>query len=214
VSVRVTIEHIQQALYLPHFDGFKAQMGMSPEGRERMLPKTDKPPRQSAVLVLIYPKYDTGLNILLTKRTATLRGHSGQVSFPGGRVDETDDSLEHTALRETCEEVGICEEADIHILGRLSKIWIPPSNFDVHPIVATMRSTPHLIPSPHEVADVLHLPLNALVDDKTKKMTQMKFGNKTFDVPYYEVQEQIVWGATAGMLSELELRLKQVIHLP
>lgn len=212
MTVRVTIEHIQQALNLPHFDGFKAQMRMAPEGRERMLPKTDKPPRQSAVLVLIYPKYDTGLNILLTRRTVTLRGHSGQVSFPGGRVDETDDSLEQTALRETCEEVGICDEADVHILGRLSKMWIPPSNFEVHPIVATMRSTPHLIPSPHEVADVLHLPLNALIDNKTKKMTQMKFGNTSFDVPYYDVQGQIVWGATAGMLSELELRLKQVIH--
>lgn len=212
MSVRVTVEHIQQALDLPYFDGFKAQMGMSPEGRERMLPKKNKPPRQSAVLVLIYPKYDTGLNILLTKRTATLRGHSGQVSFPGGSVDDTDDSVEHTALRETCEEVGICDEADIRILGRLSKMWIPPSNFDVHPIVATMRSTPHLTPSPDEVADILHLPISALLSDSTKKKTQMSFQNMTFNVPYYDVQGQIVWGATAGILSELELRLKQVIH--
>lgn len=212
MSVRVTIEYIQQSLELTNFDGFKAQMGMSPVGRERMLPKTNNPPRQSAVLVLIYPKYDTGLNILLTKRTATLRGHSGQVSFPGGSVDDTDISLEHTALRETCEEVGICDETDIRILGRLTKLWIPPSNFDVYPIVAAMHSTPHVTPSPDEVADILHMPLSDLLDDATKKMTQMTFQNVSFDVPYYEVNQQIVWGATAGMLSELELRLKTVLE--
>lgn len=211
MSVRITIDHVKQALALRNFDAFQAQMGMSPAGRERMLPSSDKPPRQSAVLVLIYPKYDTGLNILLTKRTATLRGHSGQVSFPGGSVDDTDTSLEHTALRETCEEVGICEQDRIQILGRLCQLWIPPSNFDVHPIVASMPSTPHMTLSPDEVASVLHLPLSDLVHDNTKKTTQMTFRNMQIDVPYYDVDAQVVWGATAGILSELELRLKQVI---
>ena len=211
MSVRITIEHVKQALALRNFDAFQAQMGMSPSGRERMLPKANNPPRQSAVLVLIYPKYDTGLNILLTKRTAHLRGHSGQVSFPGGSVDDTDTSHEHTALRETCEEVGICEQERIQILGRLSKMWIPPSNFDVHPIVASMPSTPHMTLSTHEVANVHHMPLSALVDDMTKKTTQMTFRNMQIDVPYYDVDAQVVWGATAAMLSELESRLKQVI---
>lgn len=212
MSVRIKIEHVEQALALKKFDGFQAQMGMSPSGREQMLPKAEKPPRQSAVLVLIYPKYDTGLNILLTKRTATLRGHSGQVSFPGGSVDDTDTSHEYTALRETCEEVGICEQERIQILGRLSKMWIPPSNFDVYPIVASMPSTPHMTLSPDEVASVLHMPLSALLNDATKQTTKMTFRNVQFDVPYYDVDGQVVWGATAGMLRELELRLKQVIR--
>lgn len=207
----ITFDHLQQALNLPDFDGFSAQMGMSPAGRERMLPKADKPPRQSAVLVLVYPDDNRNLQILLTKRTSTLRGHSGQISFPGGSQDDTDTSYEHTALRETCEEVGICEQASIHIIGRLTKMWIPPSNFEVHPIVGTLSSTPSITPSPDEVAAVLHLSVDALLDDMTKKTTQMQFRGTTFDVPYYDVEGHVVWGATAGMLSELEQRLKIVV---
>ena len=117
-------------------------MGMSPAGRERMFPNPDKPPRQSAVLVLIHPKAGQGLHIALTKRTTSLRGHSGQVSFPGGSRDEDDDSFEDTALRETCEEIGICTQSSINLIGRLTTMWIPPSNFEVVPVVATMLSEP------------------------------------------------------------------------
>ena len=207
----LSFKHIEQALNLPDFDGFKAQMAMAPAVRERMFPDPDNPPRQSAVLVLIYPKSGEGLQIILTKRTDRLRGHSGQVSFPGGSRDEDDDSFEHTALRETCEEIGICEQSQISLIGRLTSMWIPPSNFEVVPIVATMQYEPEMTLSPAEVDRVLHMPLDALLDDTIKKTTEMTFRDTVFDVPYYEVDEQIVWGATAGMLRELELRLKIVL---
>lgn len=208
----ISFKHIEQALNLPDFDGFQAQVAMAPAGREHMSPDPDNPPRQSAVLVLIHPKMGEGLQIVLTKRTTQLRGHSGQVSFPGGSRDEEDDSFEYTALRETCEEIGICEQSGINLIGRLSTMWIPPSNFEVVPIVATMQYEPEMIPSPAEVDRVLHMPLDALLDDTIKKTTEMTFFNTVFDVPYYDVDEQIVWGATAGMLRELELRLKIVLE--
>lgn len=207
----ITFKQIEQSLNLNNFDGQKAQMGMSPAGRSEMKPEPDNPPRQSAVLVLIYPKMGEGLQLILTKRTDTLRGHSGQVSFPGGSMDEEDLSYIDTALREACEEVGICSQSQIKIIGRLTKMWIPPSNFDVHPIVATMNQEPKITLNPSEVAEVLHMPLTALLDDSTKKTTPMSFREFTFDVPYYDVEEHIVWGATAGMLSELESRLKYVL---
>lgn len=207
----LSFKHIEQALNLPDFDGYQAQMAMAPAVRERMFPDPDNPPRQSAVLVLIYPKPSEGLQIILTKRTERLRGHSGQVSFPGGSRDEDDDSFEHTALRETCEEIGICEQSQINLIGRLTTMWIPPSNFEVVPVVATMQYEPEMFPSPDEVDSVLHMPLDSLLDDNIKKTTEMTFRDMTFDVPYYDVDEHIVWGATAGMLRELELRLKIVL---
>lgn len=206
----ITLDHIQQALNLTQFDSHQAQMSMSPAGRENMRPKPDNPPRQSAVLILIYPKHDD-LTLLLTKRNPNLRGHSGQVSFPGGRCDDTDTSIQHTALRETCEEVGICDSKRLTVIGQLTKMWIPPSNYDVHPFVATTPEQPQFIPNPDEVASILELPLIKLIDDATKKITQMDFRQTTFDVPYYDVSGEIVWGATAGMLAELEHRLKYVL---
>lgn len=208
----LTVNHIKQALNLRDFDSFEAQMGMSPTGRELMMPDPANPPRQSAVLVLIYPKIGDGLHLILTRRTEHLRGHSGQISFPGGRRDEDDHSYEHTALRETCEEIGLCEQSRVNLLGRLSTMWIPPSNFEVVPIVATMQSEPDLKASPSEVAQILYMPLKSLFDDETKKTTEMTFRDMVFDVPYYDVQGHIVWGATAAMLSELEKRLKTVLE--
>lgn len=208
----LSFKQIEQALNLSHFDGFKAQLGMVPVGRDRMRPTPDNPPRQSAVLILIYPKIGAGLHLILTKRTAQLRGHSGQVSFPGGSQDDSDTSFEHTALRETCEEIGICTQSQINLIGRLTTMWIPPSNFNVVPVVATMQSEPEINANPPEVDRVLHMPLESLLDDATKKTTKMTLRDMEFDVPYYDVDGHIVWGATAGMLSELETRLKIVLN--
>lgn len=207
----ITFQHIRQALALPTFDGVSAQMAMSPSGRPGMQPDPNNPPRQSAVLILVYPRLGQGLHLVLTKRTATLRGHSGQVSFPGGKRDPEDASFEATALRETCEELGICDSARITLLGRLACVWIPPSNFNVMPVVAMMQSEPKFTPNPHEVASVLHLSLRDLLDDGRKCLTQMHFRGRSIDVPYYDVDDEIVWGATCMILSELEQRLHKVL---
>ena len=207
----ITFTHVREALALKHVDGLDAQMRMSPPGRRELRPSPLEQPRQSAVLILIYPQIGAGLHLILTRRTDSLRGHSGQISFPGGRVDPEDQSPEDTAFRETCEELGICERTRIRVVGRLTKMWIPPSNFDVHPIVAITNSEPVLSPNPAEVAEVLHLSLQDLLDDRIKQQTSMMLWGQAIDVPYYDVAGHVVWGATAGMLSEFEHRLKQIL---
>lgn len=209
--MHLTHNQLQQALSLQNFDAFKAQMHMAPSGREQMRPKPSHPPRESAVLVLFYPDDAHNHHIVLTKRTAHLRGHSGQVSFPGGKRDPEDTNLKATALREAHEEISLPSK-QITIIGTLTQMWIPPSNFNVQPIVATLPSVPALTPNPDEVAQILHMPVRSLLDDATKKTTQMTFREQIYDVPYYDVDGHIVWGATAGMLSELEQRLKCILN--
>lgn len=206
----ITLEDLKTALALTNIDAVSAQMQMAPAGRARMQPLKDKPPRQSAVLILIYPDEHHQLRLILTKRTDHLKGHSGQVSFPGGRRDPEDITFQATALRETCEELGICDEPNIAILGQLTDIWIPPSNFDVVPVVAFMSAAPDITPSDFEVAEVFSLSLDDLCSDKLKRTQMMEFRGQPIEVPYYDVEGHVVWGATCMILSELEQRLNQV----
>jgi len=208
----MTLDAIRAALTLPGFDGQAAQYQMAPQERRGMAPLPEKPPRQSAVLALIYPNADDRLHILLTRRAERLRGHSGQISFPGGRRDPQDASYEATALRETCEEVGVCGD-EIEILGQLTPLWIPPSNFHVVPFVGTIPYRPVFQPNPDEVAEILSLPLAQLLSAGLKCSTSMSFRGKSIEVPYYDVSGHVVWGATCMMLSELEQRLRVALRL-
>ncbi len=205
----VTFNDLDAALALPDFDPVPAQMRMVPPVR-RFVPPEGVTPRTAGVLVLIYPEAD-GLHILLTRRTEALRSHSGQISFPGGRYSpDQDDSFTATALRETCEELGLCD--DVRILGSLSRLYIPPSNFEVYPTVAALDAPPRCIPNPDEVAEVFSLPIRDLLDANTKQSEDRPYQGSPISVPYYAVRGHKVWGATAAMLSELESRLRTVLE--
>lgn len=207
----ITYHHVRAALKLPDFDPLPAHGAMAPVRRPMEPDPADGPPKEAAVLILIFPEPGDGLHIVLTRRTDHLRGHSGQVSFPGGRRDKTDLSVTHTALRETCEELGICDRQRIDILGNLSPVYIPPSHFHVDPIVGAMTARPRFIPNPDEVADVFTFPLYRLLDPQTRRTEPRTFNGTQYNVPFYDVAGHKVWGATAIMLSELEHRLRRVI---
>lgn len=153
---------------------------------------------------------DGCLSVVLTRRTDKLNGHSGQMSFPGGRKEADDADFEQTALRETAEELGI-DTGGVTILGTLTPIYIPPSHFDVYPYVGYLPVLPPLLPNPDEVAAVYLAPLDALLEPSTRTVTSIQTMMGALDVPAYVLCEQIVWGATAIMLCELEYRLRMTL---
>ncbi|RMG81325.1 MAG: CoA pyrophosphatase [Chloroflexi bacterium] len=210
----ITLAHLRAAFNLSEFDPRPALVKMAPYRAETLeSPYPDPsapPPNEAGVLALVYPDDEGRLGVLLTLRNDKLRGHSGQVSFPGGRRDPTDPDFTATALRETCEELGLCNPPT-EILGMMTRIYIPPSHFYVHPTVAYLNRLPSLQPNPEEVAEVFTLPLQDLFDDRLKQHDYHQFNGYRVRVPYYNVQGHKVWGATAVMLSELEHRLRAVV---
>ena len=131
--------------------------------------------------------------------------HGGQVSFPGGKVDKVDDNLEATARRESFEEINLPFSAG-ELIGELSAVYIPVSNFMVQPFVFYIEELPELIPDEREVEDILHFDIELLRDDSILKKTDMTI-SKGFvqkNVPYFSIENKIVWGATSMILAEMK----------
>lgn len=193
---------------LTEFDGQAAQSHMQPVPREnRRPPSRPGDPRLGAVLMLLYEK-ERQLHLVLTRRRDDLQAHAGQISFPGGR-SEPQETLKETALRETREEVGI-QPAAITILGQLTSIYIFPSDFEVHPFVGWHEGAPVFRPQPEEVAEIVETPLAALFDEQTRREELWEWRDGTLHVPFYQIGEHKVWGATAMMLSDFVERVRAV----
>ena len=154
----------------------------------------------AAALVLLYP-LDDAPHVLLTVRAGRLGNHAGQVSFPGGLID-AGESVRDAALREAFEEVGL-DPAAVRVAGALSPLYITVSNFAIHPVAGVAASTPRLRPSAAEVARLLPAPLAALADPANLRRGTRWRGDLPCDVPYFEVRNERVWGATAMVLAEL-----------
>ena len=166
-------------------------------------------PKIAAVVCLFFLK-NGAWHLLLIERTSSNPNdrHSGQISFPGGKMDETDASLEAAALRELEEEIGISPQNAL-ILGRLTELFIPVSGFLVHPFVAVLNENPAektgWQPQPSEVETILEVPLAWLQSPASRQTKDLVVGNGMTwkDVPFFEVEGRTVWGATAMILSEL-----------
>jgi len=198
------ISSLKTALQQP-LPGLDAQMEMAPPHRGRPDHTWVKAqnPRQAAVLALLYPI--AGLaHVVLTQRLDYLGVHSNQISFPGGRLEAGDRDLADAALRETEEEVGISRQ-DIQLLGPLSELYIPPSNFLVQPYLGYSANRPIFIPQPSEVKEILEVPLHFFQDTKNLSSTRFELNGQQFETPCYLYEGRIIWGATAMMLRELEV---------
>lgn len=204
-----TIEILRQRLQQP-LPGIVAQERMMARVVSMPLKVPDNA-RPSAVLCLLFPVNDE-LHILLMKRREDKTAHSGQVSFPGGSYEATDAGLKATALREAQEEVGIMS-ADVAILGALTPLYIPVSNFNVYPFVGFAKNRPVYNLSHNEVSYTIEVSLKSLLDPARKITTDVispAVPGVIRKVKAYQLEDgTIIWGATAMIISELEAVLKE-----
>lgn len=174
---------------------------------------TQRAPAQAAVLLAIVPRGPQGCapTVLLTQRTQHLSTHSGQIAFPGGKRDDTDPSLEATALRETHEEIGL-HPRHVDILGKLP-VYVTGTAFSVTPVVGLVQAGFELQPNADEVDDVFEVPLDFLMNPAHHRRHRFEWEGRErqwFSMPYMQTRpdaqgepehiERFIWGATAGML--------------
>ena len=164
--------------------------------------------KKSAVCLLFY-EYEQDIYFALMKRPATHQYHASQSALPGGSCDG-DETYEETAVRELYEETGIAISSE-NIIGRLTPLYIPVSNFYIQPIVACINSKPLFKPSKDEVEELIEYKLRDILDESIVSETTVNLTNTGIKIkaPYFNVQGNVLWGATAMLLSEVKQLLKQ-----
>ena len=199
-----------QKLPLP---GQKAQLAMAPMERIlelKRLAASQKTAREAAVLALFYPSEKDQALLALILRKSYPGVHSAQVGFPGGKREPGDRDFAHTALRETEEEVGVPMK-HITLLRELTEVYIPPSNFVVRPYMGYTDQRPRFVLQEDEVEQLIQVPLAELMDDGSiVEETLSTSYASSIRVPAFKLQEHIVWGATAMMLSEVRQLLSEM----
>jgi len=209
-----TIDDIKKALTTP-LPGIIGQMKMAPAPVKGKLSRWATPPnyKEAGVLLLLYPHATNGagpqLHTVFMRRPEYVGAHSGQISFPGGQR-ESGESLQHTALREMMEEVGVLPET-VTIVGQLSALYTPPSNFYIYPFVAFSQTRPIFKSNSREVAELIEVPLSLLVNPDVYKEEIWQFdqyGERK--IPFFAVFGHKIWGATAMILSEFLTLLVQL----
>ena len=189
--------------------GLEAQFKLAPELRLRYDADKIKAnnPRKAAVLALFYPNKDNQTTFLLTERASYKGTHSAQISFPGGKLDTSDANLEEAALREAFEEVGVMPNS-VEIIRELTDVYIPPSNFLATPFIGFVEEKP-IFKTNYEVEKTIEVLVADLLNDAylTTVNLSTSYMDK-IDVPCFKFNNNIVWGATAMMLSEIKELLK------
>jgi 8-oxo-dGTP pyrophosphatase MutT (NUDIX family) len=166
--------------------------------------KVERPAKvkKAAVMILLYQKNEAWFTLLM-QRPESPYAHSKEVCLPGGGYEAEDGNLETTALRETEEEFGIDRNV-IEVLGPLTDIYIPVSNYEVQPFIGLLKKAPLLNPDPSEVDEIISVALSDLINHANRKEKNIttSAGDSINNVPYFELEKRTVWGATAMMLSE------------
>ncbi len=190
--------------FLKPLPGWESQIKMSPITRKMEMDKLKNKiaPRESAVLILFYPHQNEIFTVFI-KRPKYPGVHGGQIAFPGGKFEVEDFDLTHTALREAQEEIGL-EPKQVTILGSLTTLFIPPSNFNVLPVVGYTLTRPNFIPELEEVDEIIEVKVSDLINPENSRDREILHRNKTkVQVPAYCPNDLVIWGATAMIINEL-----------
>jgi len=166
------------------------------------------PPKPGSVLILLYE--DEGkIKFPLTKRPDYLGVHGGQISLPGGKRENDENEIQN-ALRETQEEIGV-PSTEIKVIGRLSDFFVIPSNYIITPVVGYHSSKPKFIPQESEVVKIINGDLNELIKDNAVQEKEILAAkNFPMTAPYFSIENETVWGATAMMLNEFRMIVREM----
>ncbi|MDT7831992.1 CoA pyrophosphatase [Flavobacteriaceae bacterium S356] len=189
--------------------GLDAQFKLAPKLRLRYNQQKIEAsnPKKAAVLSLFYPNKENKATFLLTLRASYNGKHSSQISFPGGKIEQRDKDLKEAALREAFEEVGILKN-EVHIVRETTDVYIPPSNFLATPFIAYTNKRP-VFTKNYEVESLIEVLVEDLLNEANITSTTMTTSYmEKIEVPCFKLNNYIVWGATAMMLSEIKELLK------
>ncbi len=178
-----------------------AQKLMMPQGR-LLYPKHKVIPCPSSVLIVLY-EHNNQIYFPIIRRAEYNGSHSGQMAFPGGKLEKTDNNLIVTALREAKEEIGI-NTNEVTVLGTLTELYIPITNMKVLPVVGYLKSKPLFVLNNCEVDALFTVNINDILDKEKKAAEDRILRGEKINIPFYNFQNQKVWGATAMILSEFE----------
>jgi 8-oxo-dGTP pyrophosphatase MutT (NUDIX family) len=191
--------------------GINAQLLMAPTHRINDIRSglKSKDSVKSSVLILLYPEEEK-IKTVVMLRPAYNGVHSGQISLPGGKWEISDIDMATTALRETYEEIGV-HPSTIRLLGQLSPLYIPPSNYLVFPYIGISDNKPEFLKDPSEVQEIIEIDIAELLNKDTCTKRRLPFNDgSSLEVPCYTFSETIIWGATAMILSEFIALLESI----
>jgi 8-oxo-dGTP pyrophosphatase MutT (NUDIX family) len=204
------INRLTRELALP-LPGMQVQLRMTSNRRvrEMMEFRQSEQAIKSSVLVLLFPGRENAQPTFVVTLRPTYEGiHSGQISLPGGRFELTDENLMQTALRETDEEIGM-DPAEVTIIGQLTELYIPPSNYLVQPFVGFTSGSPVFNPQPKEVEQIIEIPVRQLLDEKNVREKEISVAGIQFSAPSFVIDRTTIWGATAMILNEFKEILRK-----
>ncbi len=196
------INRLKENLQRP-LPGKEAQYEMARNFRSRSEISAPPNARTAGVLMLFYPKNQEWHLAFIRRKAHEKDPHSAQISFPGGKYEREDGTVMQTALREAMEETGIAPD-QVEMLGPLTSLYIPVSNFEVHPFVGFSTTRPEFVPQEEEVDDIIEVPVSFLLDPDCVQTTDLKVRDYLLrNVHCFKYEDHIIWGATAMMLNEL-----------
>ena len=199
-----------QSLNFEELPGIASQLDMAPVHRHSDIKSRGfgRSPVPSAVMLLLYPSKENKPATVFIQRPEYNGAHSGQISFPGGRYEPDDTDLKQTALRETYEEIGVLPES-VKILGKITDLFIPPSNFVVSPYIGLLDKRPDFFIDTDEVSHLIEVELEKFFKSASTQMTKIRLSEGSeIHTPCFMVDGHTIWGATAMMLSEFLTMLK------